>query len=84
MPIGDSFRGTFTDSHASQLGKWYGHVVALPPNLDEHVCPTARFRRAMRRTSTVSPFRSGEVGINRTAYFVEGEHWPRRVRALFT
>src|ERR1700723_4704388 len=44
MPVADGFFGELVGFDGSQLREWYGHLPALPSNLDEHVVLAVIFR----------------------------------------
>lgn len=62
MPITDYFGGGFVRIDGGQLGKRSSHVPALPSDEHEHSVEQAS-SGARRRTSTVSPFLSGETSF---------------------
>jgi hypothetical protein len=62
MPVADRFPGRSVRTDGLQLRQRNDHLPPLPTDLHKHVM-LARILSGIRKTSTVSPFLSGEIAV---------------------
>src|SRR5215469_766796 len=71
MPVGDGLGGRFVRVDCTELGKRHGHI-ALCQRISTNISWVQESSGANRRTSAVSPLRSGETGLDAMHRAVKG------------